>query len=63
MWGMDLNKIGIEFGQDYKKHIENNLQKFIDAEHISLNENIATLTNKGKLFADKIAAELFITEL
>ena len=63
MWGMDLNTIAIEFGQDYKKHLENNLQEFIEAEHISLNENIATLTNKGKLFADKIASELFITEL
>lgn len=62
MWGMDLNRIAIEFGQDYKKHIENNMQEFIDAEHISLNDNIATLTNRGKLFADKIASELFITE-
>jgi oxygen-independent coproporphyrinogen-3 oxidase len=61
-WGVDLAKIALDFGSDYKKH----LLAFAD-EHIATNllafaDEKLTLTTKGKLFADRIAADLFITE-
>ena len=61
-WGIDLAKIGLDFGSDYKKH----LLAFAD-EHIAKNllafaDEKLKLTTKGKLFADRIAADLFITD-
>jgi oxygen-independent coproporphyrinogen-3 oxidase len=61
-WGIDLAKIGLDFGSDYKKY----LLAFAD-EHIAKNllafaDEKLTLTTKGKLFADRIAADLFITD-
>jgi oxygen-independent coproporphyrinogen-3 oxidase len=61
-WGVDLAKIALDFGSDYKKH----LLAFAD-EHIATNllafaDEKLTLTTKGKLFADRIAADLFITD-
>ena len=61
-WGIDLEKIKIDYGLDYKnkllafadEHINDNLLAFADEK--------LKLTTKGKLFADKIAADLFITD-
>jgi oxygen-independent coproporphyrinogen-3 oxidase len=61
-WGIDLEKIKIDYGLDYKnkllafadEHINDNLLAFADEK--------LKLTLKGKLFADKIAADLFITD-
>lgn len=63
MWGMDLNKIQQEFNSDYRKKIEETIEEFINKEHINEQEGIVTLTTEGKLFADKIASDLFVEEL
>jgi oxygen-independent coproporphyrinogen-3 oxidase len=60
LWGMDLNKIEQEFGLDYRKQIEKGLNSYIEKEHITIENDIVTLTNSGKLFADRIASDLFI---
>jgi oxygen-independent coproporphyrinogen-3 oxidase len=59
-WGMDLKKIKNEFGSEYYAEIEEKLIEFVDRGHIAAENDIATLTTEGKLFADKIASDLFI---
>jgi len=63
MWGTNLNKIQQEFGSDYRNKIEETIEEFINKEHIKKKEGIVTLTTEGKLFADKIASDLFVEEL
>ncbi|HXI00929.1 MAG TPA: radical SAM family heme chaperone HemW [Sphingobacteriaceae bacterium] len=62
IWGLDLNRVETDFGKDYRKMTENSLQVFFEKNQVSRNGNIITLTTAGKLFADHIAAELFIEE-
>jgi oxygen-independent coproporphyrinogen-3 oxidase len=60
VWGMDLNKIATDFGSDYRWEIERSLDEFLKKEYILVKKDVITLSTKGKLFADHIAAELFI---
>ena len=62
MWGMSLTKIENDFGGDYKREIEDSLSPLIEAGHIILENGSAKLTHEGKLFADRIASELFLSE-
>ena len=62
MWGLDLEKVASDFGQNYADQTQKSIKQFV-ANGQLLNENNAIkLTNKGKLFADGIAAELFIDD-
>ena len=63
IWGVDFSYIESKFGSDYKNLLKNNLEEFIDKGWVSSNENIITLTQEGKLFADHIAAELFVDKM
>ena len=59
IWGMDLDFITARFGSDYYKLVENNLQ-VINQDWIKKDQKLVTLTQEGKLYADRIAAELFV---
>ncbi|MDP3469289.1 MAG: radical SAM family heme chaperone HemW [Daejeonella sp.] len=59
--GMNLQSISEKFGSDYSNEIYNGLEPFIGKEWIKLNEQLVTLTREGKLFADHIASELFLS--
>lgn len=57
--GLDLSRL-----QEYEKAtILKNAQKYLQQHLLSFNENILVLTRKGKLYADGIAADLFLDEL
>jgi len=62
MWGTSLVKIEQDFGHDYHGSMIKNLQKFLKKELIIIENETVKLSASGKLFADKIASELFITE-
>lgn len=63
MWGIDLEKIMLDFGADSKQHLLSNIHPFIVQQEIELvRERYLILTRKGKLLADYIASELFIIE-
>lgn len=62
MWGCDLNKIGAEWGNEWVKIIKQTSQVFIEDKRMILENNVLKLSNKGKLFADHIAATLFVNE-
>jgi len=59
MWGCDLDKIAIEWGNEYVQALGNNSLALQEKGHIQINENKLVLTANGRLFADRIAADLF----
>lgn len=59
MWGTDLNHIELRFGPDYRIYCLNEAEKHINAQEVRKEGNKLFLTDKGKLFADKIAGNLF----
>jgi oxygen-independent coproporphyrinogen-3 oxidase len=58
MEGLDLRLVAESFGVNARKRIEKNASKW--ADKIYLNDWHLTLSNEGKLFADGIAADLFV---
>lgn len=60
MWGCDLNKISNNWGADYANELTTMAKPFLANKELTHIENKLTLTNKGKLIADKIASALFI---
>ncbi len=59
MWGTDLEYIKNKFGSDYESYCLNEAKNYIANKDIRSEENKLFLTDKGKLFADKIASSLF----
>ena len=58
-WGCDLAKIET-WGTPFKQHFEKISKSYIRNQLIQQKNNIFTLTDKGKLLADRIAMELFV---
>ncbi|MEI6507418.1 MAG: radical SAM family heme chaperone HemW [Bacteroidota bacterium] len=59
IWGCDIQFIESEFGQSYSEKITQEIVKMQSAGLIEIKGDIFTLTPKAKLFADKIASDLF----
>lgn len=59
MWGTDLEYIRTKMGNDYVSYCLSEAGRFIDSKEIRKEENKLFLTDKGKLFADRIAGNLF----
>lgn len=62
MWGCDLNKIAAQWGNDYAILIEHGCNLFLENNWVTLEGKTLKLTNIGRLFADSIAADLFVDE-
>ncbi|NCA85924.1 MAG: radical SAM family heme chaperone HemW [Clostridia bacterium] len=62
MWGTDLQKIQSRFGAGLRQMVLQQAASFQKKGLVFINNNIITLTQPGKLFADGIAAELFVEE-
>jgi len=60
MWGVELNYIAAQFGVDAQKYFKKQVQNWKNQEKIKQLNNNYTLTEKGKLYADAIASDLFI---
>ena len=59
MWGLDLEKVQRDFGKNYAEQTIKLAKPFVSNGKLFAENSIIKLTNKGKLFADGIAAELF----
>jgi oxygen-independent coproporphyrinogen-3 oxidase len=59
-WGLDLQKIQSEFGFDLIRLQKEYIDKYLKINYLEINSNILLLTEKGKLLADEITADLFI---
>ena len=60
MWGIDLEKVKIDFGEKLHGHLIEEVQPFLRNHQIQISHNKMTLTNEGKFFADRITAALFV---
>lgn len=59
MWGCDLRKVANEWGEHYAKDILKESEEFREREWLTETDKKLILTNAGKLFADRIAGDLF----
>ena len=59
IWGVNINFIKYQFSNGFEDFLINSVQKWIDSGHILKNKEVLTLSKKGKLMADRIAADLF----
>lgn len=62
IWGLDLDVVETRFGYGHRRTVEAALELFLADGDVSRSESVVTLTRKGKLFADHIAAELFVEQ-
>lgn len=62
MWGIDLMKIEGGFGSEIKTKLLASADEYISKNWLAFADNKLNLTQEGKLYADLIASELFITE-
>lgn len=60
VWGLDIEKVIREWGSDYTDAILKDSERFVEEKKLIHDNNSLVLTNKGKLFADYIAGELFV---
>jgi len=60
IWGTNIDHIRKHFGEDYVNHFMREIKIFKTKGMLLLNGNYVHLTQKGKLFADQVSAELFI---
>ena len=60
MWGCDLNTIGERFGEETATHFSRSAARYLISGEMIEKTGIYYLTDEGKLFADGIAADLFL---
>ena len=60
MEGLDLQKISNEFNENTSSTLKRKSEKFLKQQLMKIDNNHLQLTNEGKLFADGIAADLFV---
>ena len=60
MWGMNLDFVKNNFGNDAAFELEKKLSLLIDEQLVVVKDNNFILTRKGKYFADKISLQLFV---
>lgn len=59
IWGTDLEYIRTKMGSDYVAYFLSEADRFIESKDLRKEEDKLYLTDKGKLFADRIAGNLF----
>ncbi|TPG32609.1 radical SAM family heme chaperone HemW [Flavobacterium pectinovorum] len=63
IWGVSLERIETEFGLEYLNYLKKQIQKFLDDDLLSIENNILKPTTKGKFLTDGIASDLFYLNL
>ena len=61
MWGMDMAKIELQWGSDVRKKLDLAAQDFMLQKQLVWENDHYRVTDKGKLFADRIASYLFFS--
>jgi oxygen-independent coproporphyrinogen-3 oxidase len=60
IWGCDLSKIRDIFGEEYAVLFEKQVAQYLNNRMVVEKRDIYSLTDEGKLFADRIASDLFM---
>jgi oxygen-independent coproporphyrinogen III oxidase len=63
IWGVSLDRIEKEFGNEYLDYLQKQSRKFINDNLLFIDGNILKATKKGKFLADGIASDLFYLNL
>ncbi len=63
IWGVSLDRIATEFGNEYLNYLNKQARRFLDDELLSIEGNILKTTTKGKFLTDGIASDLFYINL
>jgi oxygen-independent coproporphyrinogen-3 oxidase len=63
IWGVSLDRIEQEFGNDYLNYLQKQAQKFINDDLLFIENRILKPTKKGKFLTDGIASDLFYLDL
>lgn len=63
IWGVSLERIESEFGQDFLNYLNKQSQRFINDGLLEIENNILKTTKKGKFLCDGIASDLFLVNL
>lgn len=63
IWGVDLNRIEIEFGKETLNYLKKQSTRFLDDGLLSIDGAILKTTSKGKFLTDGIASNLFLINL
>ena len=61
-WGCDLEHINNVFGDSYSDYFTKSIKSFINEKKVTQNGSRFVLSKTGKLFADGIAADLFVDD-
>ena len=59
-WGCSIDKIESDYGESYAHNFLKNIKKYLDSGIMLMKNNNFILTDEGMLFADGIAADLFV---
>lgn len=59
VWGVSLDRIAAEFGENMLQYLLQNAKRYLDDEKLILENNILRTTKKGKFFCDGISSDLF----
>jgi len=60
IWGVELDYIKTRFGKNTQEYFEQQMQNWLMQAKVKKENSNYTLTEKGKLYADAIASDLFI---
>ncbi|CAM3589707.1 radical SAM family heme chaperone HemW [Flavobacterium gelidilacus] len=60
IWGVSLDRIESEFGQNFLDYLNKQSQRFIDDGLLEIENKILKTTKKGKFLCDGIASDLFM---
>jgi oxygen-independent coproporphyrinogen-3 oxidase len=60
MEGLSLQEVEKEFGQEITHLILKAAKPHLQHDHLKKLNNFLLITNEGKLFADRIASDLFL---
>lgn len=63
IWGVSIEKIASEFGENYKGYLLQQADKYITDHLLYLDDDTLLATKKGKFLADGIASDLFMLNL
>ena len=63
IWGVSLDRILDEFGNEYLNYLQKQARKFIDDDLLFIENNVLKPTPKGKFLTDGIASDLFYLDL
>jgi putative oxygen-independent coproporphyrinogen III oxidase len=62
-WGVSIEKVATDFGDDFEKYLSNQAKPLLDKKLLVLENNTLFVTKKGKFLSDGIAADLFLVNL